>query len=66
MTFGVAAIIAYITRTGTLDPGDLIATGTPAGVGGFCKPEPRFMKPGDEITIEIDGIGSMTNPVVAG
>src|SRR3954464_13589907 len=65
MTFGVAAIIAYITQTVTLEPGDLIATGTPAGVGAFWKPQPRFMKPGDEITIEIDGIGSITNPVVA-
>ena len=66
MTFGVAAIIAYITQTVTLEPGDLIATGTPAGVGAFWRPEPRFMKPGDEITIEIDGIGSITNPVTAG
>ena len=66
MTFGVAAIIAYITQTVTLEPGDLIATGTPAGVGAFWKPEPRFMKPGDEITIEIDGIGSITNPVIGG
>jgi 2-keto-4-pentenoate hydratase/2-oxohepta-3-ene-1,7-dioic acid hydratase in catechol pathway len=66
MTFGVAAIIAYITQTVTLEPGDLIATGTPAGVGAFWKPEPRFMKPGDEITIEIDGIGSITNPVTSG
>ena len=63
MVFGVAAIIAYITQTVTLEPGDLIATGTPAGVGAFWRPEPRFMKPGDEITIEIDGIGSITNPV---
>jgi 2-keto-4-pentenoate hydratase/2-oxohepta-3-ene-1,7-dioic acid hydratase in catechol pathway len=61
----VAEIIEYVTRTITLEPGDLIATGTPAGVGVFRKP-PLFMKPGDEITIEIDGIGSLTNPVVAG
>ena len=65
MVFGVAEIIEYVTRTITLEPGDLIATGTPAGVGVFRKP-PLFMKPGDEITIEIDGIGSLTNPVVAG
>ena len=48
----------------TLEPGDLIATGTPAGVGAFRKP-PVFMQPGDEITIEIEGLGSLTNPVVA-
>ena len=65
MIFGVAEVIAYVTRTITLEPGDLIATGTPAGVGAFRDP-PLFMKPGDEITIEIEGIGSLTNPVVAG
>jgi 2-keto-4-pentenoate hydratase/2-oxohepta-3-ene-1,7-dioic acid hydratase in catechol pathway len=65
MIFGVADVIAYVTRTITLEPGDLIATGTPAGVGAFRDP-PLFMKPGDEITIEIDGIGSLTNTVVAG
>ena len=65
MIFGVADVIAYVTRTITLEPGDLIATGTPAGVGAFRDP-PLFMKPGDEITIEIEGIGSLTNPVVSG
>ena len=65
MVFGVSEIIEYITRTITLEPGDLIATGTPAGVGAFRKP-PLFMQPGDEITIEIEGLGSLTNPVVAG
>ena len=65
MVFGVADVIAYITRTITLEPGDLIATGTPAGVGAFRDP-PVFMQPGDEITIEIEGLGSLTNPVVAG
>ena len=64
MVFGVAEIIAYVTQTVTLEPGDLIATGTPAGVGAFRNP-PTFMKPGDVITIEIDQIGSITNPVVA-
>jgi 2-keto-4-pentenoate hydratase/2-oxohepta-3-ene-1,7-dioic acid hydratase in catechol pathway len=65
MIFGVADVIAYVTRTITLEPGDLIATGTPAGVGAFRDP-PLFMKPGDEISIEIEGIGSLTNPVAAG
>jgi 2-keto-4-pentenoate hydratase/2-oxohepta-3-ene-1,7-dioic acid hydratase in catechol pathway len=64
MVFGVADLIAYITRTITLEPGDLIATGTPAGVGAFRDP-PAFMQPGDEITIEIEGLGSLTNPVAA-
>jgi 2-keto-4-pentenoate hydratase/2-oxohepta-3-ene-1,7-dioic acid hydratase in catechol pathway len=65
MIFGVAEVIAYVTRTITLEPGDLIATGTPAGVGAFRDP-PLFMRAGDQITIEIEGIGSLTNPVVAG
>ncbi|HSS75010.1 MAG TPA: fumarylacetoacetate hydrolase family protein [Gaiellaceae bacterium] len=64
MVFGVAEIIAYVTQTITLEPGDLIATGTPAGVGVFRDPK-VFMQPGDEITIEIDGLGSLTNPVAA-
>jgi 5-carboxymethyl-2-hydroxymuconate isomerase len=64
MVFGVAEIIEYITRTITLEPGDLIATGTPAGVGAFRQPA-VWMKSGDEITIEIDGVGTLTNPVTA-
>jgi 2-keto-4-pentenoate hydratase/2-oxohepta-3-ene-1,7-dioic acid hydratase in catechol pathway len=64
MVFGVAEIIVYVTQTITLEPGDLIATGTPAGVGAFRDPK-VFMQPGDEITIEIEGLGSLTNPVTA-
>ena len=48
----------------TLESGDLIATGTPAGVGVFRDP-PVLLKAGDEVTIEIDGLGSLTNPVQA-
>jgi 2-keto-4-pentenoate hydratase/2-oxohepta-3-ene-1,7-dioic acid hydratase in catechol pathway len=64
MIFTLAEIIAYITKTMTLEPGDLIATGTPAGVGVFRDP-PVLLKAGDEVTIEIDGLGSLTNPVKA-
>ena len=64
MVFGVAEIIAYVTQTSTLEEGDLILTGTPAGVGVFRDPQ-RLLQPGDEITIEIDGVGSITNPVTA-
>ncbi len=64
MVFGVAEIIAFITQAITLEPGDLILTGTPAGVGAFRDPK-VWLKPGDEITIEIDGVGSITNPVVS-
>jgi 2-keto-4-pentenoate hydratase/2-oxohepta-3-ene-1,7-dioic acid hydratase in catechol pathway len=65
LVFGVDEVISYASQTATLEAGDLILTGTPAGVGIFRKP-PRLLEPGDEITIEIDGIGSLTNPVVAG
>src|SRR5437870_5216319 len=63
--FGVAEVVSFVSQAITLEPGDLIITGTPAGVGAFRKP-PVWLQPGDEITIEIDGIGSITNPVVAG
>jgi 2-keto-4-pentenoate hydratase/2-oxohepta-3-ene-1,7-dioic acid hydratase in catechol pathway len=62
--FGVAEVISFVTQAITLEPGDLIITGTPAGVGAFRKP-PVWLQPGDEITIEIDGVGSITNPVTA-
>ncbi len=64
MVFGVADIVSFISQVITLEPGDLIATGTPAGVGVFRDP-PIFLKPGDEITIAIEGLGELTNPVVA-
>ena len=65
LVFGVDEVISYASQTATLEAGDLILTGTPAGVGIFRKP-PRLLQPGDDITIEIDGVGSLANPVVAG
>ena len=65
LIFGIDEIISYITQTSTLEPGDLILTGTPAGVGVFREPQ-RLLQPGDEVTIEIEGLGELTNPVVAG
>jgi 2,4-didehydro-3-deoxy-L-rhamnonate hydrolase len=65
LIFGVDDVIAYASQTTTLEPGDLILTGTPAGVGVFRDPQ-RLLQPGDEVTIEIDGLESLTNPVVAG
>jgi 2,4-diketo-3-deoxy-L-fuconate hydrolase len=64
LIFGIDEIISYASRTSTLEEGDLILTGTPAGVGVFRDPQ-RLLQPGDEITIEIDGVGSISNPVVA-
>ena len=65
MIFSVAQIVSHVSRAITLEPGDLIATGTPAGVGAFRDPH-VWLEPGDEVTIEIDGLGALTNPVRAG
>ena len=62
MVFSVADLVSYASRGMTLHPGDLIATGTPAGVG-FTRKPPVFLQVGDEVTIEIEGIGALTNPV---
>jgi 2-keto-4-pentenoate hydratase/2-oxohepta-3-ene-1,7-dioic acid hydratase in catechol pathway len=62
MVFGVAELIASISRTMTLEPGDVIATGTPPGVG-FARKPPVYLHDGDEVTIEIERIGRLTNPV---
>jgi 2-keto-4-pentenoate hydratase/2-oxohepta-3-ene-1,7-dioic acid hydratase in catechol pathway len=64
MIFSVAEIIAHVSQAITLEPGDLIATGTPAGVGAFRRPQ-IWLQPGDEVTIEIEGVGALTNPVRA-
>jgi 2-keto-4-pentenoate hydratase/2-oxohepta-3-ene-1,7-dioic acid hydratase in catechol pathway len=63
MVFDVATIIAFASRTITLDPGDVIATGTPAGVGHFQRP-PRYLHDGDRLRCEIEGIGVLENTVV--
>ncbi|MFN8475058.1 MAG: fumarylacetoacetate hydrolase family protein [Anaerolineae bacterium] len=62
MIFDVPTIIAFVTRTMTLLPGDVIMTGTPDGVGMARKPQ-VWLKPGDTVVIEIDGIGRLENPV---
>ena len=64
MVFGVAEIVSFVSQAITLEPGDLILTGTPAGVGVFRDPK-VLLQPGDEITIEIEGLGALTNPVEA-
>jgi 2,4-didehydro-3-deoxy-L-rhamnonate hydrolase len=65
LIFGIDEIISHASLTSTLEPGDLILTGTPAGVGVFRDPK-RLLVPGDDVTIEIERIGELTNPVVAG
>jgi 2-keto-4-pentenoate hydratase/2-oxohepta-3-ene-1,7-dioic acid hydratase in catechol pathway len=63
MIFDVPALIEFLSGSTTLLPGTVILTGTPHGVGMAAKP-PRWLRPGDSVTIEIDGIGALTNPVV--
>ncbi|WP_310533319.1 fumarylacetoacetate hydrolase family protein [Novosphingobium sp.] len=62
MIFDVATLIAILSEAMTLEPGDVIATGTPSGVG-YARTPPVFMKPGDVCEIEIEGIGTLTNTV---
>ncbi|WP_284011436.1 2,4-diketo-3-deoxy-L-rhamnonate hydrolase [Haloarcula pelagica] len=62
--FGVEEVVSYISGITTLRPGDVISTGTPGGVGIFRDP-PELLEPGDTVDVEIDGIGTLTNPVVA-
>jgi 2-keto-4-pentenoate hydratase/2-oxohepta-3-ene-1,7-dioic acid hydratase in catechol pathway len=64
MIFSVARLIAELSRDTTILPGTVLLTGTPSGVG-FARQPPVWLMPGDEVTIEIDQIGSLTNPVVA-
>jgi 2-keto-4-pentenoate hydratase/2-oxohepta-3-ene-1,7-dioic acid hydratase in catechol pathway len=64
LIFKVPQLIAHLSSVFTLEPGDIIATGTPAGVG-FARKPPRWLKPGDEVAIRIEGIGELINPVVA-
>lgn len=63
MVFTVRQLIAYLSQTMTLLPGDVIATGTPSGIGAARTP-PRFLRPGDTVVISIDGVTELTNPVV--
>ena len=64
LIFGVPQLIAFLSSVMTLEPGDIISTGTPAGVG-FARQPPRWLLPGDEVTVQVEGIGRLVNPVVA-
>jgi 2-keto-4-pentenoate hydratase/2-oxohepta-3-ene-1,7-dioic acid hydratase in catechol pathway len=64
MIFKIPELVAFISNVMTLQPGDIIATGTPAGVGFYAKPEKRLLKPGDLMEAEIEGIGLLRNRVV--
>ncbi|MEM2567692.1 MAG: fumarylacetoacetate hydrolase family protein, partial [Candidatus Bathyarchaeia archaeon] len=64
MVFNACEIVHHLSKVMTLEPCDIIATGTPAGVGFAMKPEPKFLKPGSVVRIEIEGIGVLENRVV--
>lgn len=64
LIFGVPELIEFLSQTITLEPGDVIATGTPPGVG-FARKPPVFLQPGDEMVVDIEGIGKLGNPVIA-
>ena len=64
LIFDIPRLIEFISRVITLEPGDVIATGTPAGVG-FARKPPVFLKPGDRMEVEIEGLGVLANPVAA-
>ena len=64
MVFSIGDLIEHISSFTTLEPGDVIATGTPAGVG-FKRKPPRFLEPGDTVRIEIEHVGVLENPVAA-
>ncbi len=65
MIFGVAQIVSYLSQFMTLEPGDLITTGTPPGVGMGVKPEPIYLRPGDEMRLGISGLGEQRQKVFA-
>jgi 5-carboxymethyl-2-hydroxymuconate isomerase len=64
MIFPVAELVAFISATITLEPGDVIATGTPPGVA-MGRPDGRYLQPGDTVEVEIERVGLLRNPVVA-
>lgn len=65
MLFDIPTLIAHVARNITLEPGDVITTGTPAGCGTFRTP-PLWLRPGDVVDVEVEGVGKLTNPVIAG
>jgi 2,4-didehydro-3-deoxy-L-rhamnonate hydrolase len=65
MLFAPPVLLEFLSALVTLEPGDVVSTGTPSGVGCFRHP-PVYLQPGDEVTVSVDRIGDLTNPVVAG
>jgi 2-keto-4-pentenoate hydratase/2-oxohepta-3-ene-1,7-dioic acid hydratase in catechol pathway len=66
MIFGVAHLLSYVSRFITLHPGDIVTTGTPPGVGLGKKPQPVYLRPGQVMRAEIEGLGVQTQRLVQG
>lgn len=64
LIFKIPDLVAYLSSVVTLEPGDVVSTGTPSGVG-FARKPPRFLKPGDDVVVTVEGIGELRNPVMA-
>jgi 2-keto-4-pentenoate hydratase/2-oxohepta-3-ene-1,7-dioic acid hydratase in catechol pathway len=64
LIFKIPELIAYLSSVVTLEPGDVVSTGTPSGVG-FARKPPRFLRPGDDVVVRVDQIGELRNPVIA-
>jgi acylpyruvate hydrolase len=63
LIFKIPFLVSYLSQSLTWEAGDLLSTGTPGGVGHFRKP-PIYLKPGDTVSVTVEGIGTLTNPVV--
>jgi 2-keto-4-pentenoate hydratase/2-oxohepta-3-ene-1,7-dioic acid hydratase in catechol pathway len=64
LIFKIPQLLAFLSSVFTLEPGDVLSTGTPSGVG-FARTPPRWLKPGDDVVVKIAGVGELRNPVVA-
>lgn len=64
LIFRIPDLVAYLSQVVTLEPGDVVSTGTPPGVG-FARKPPIFLQPGDEVVVKVEGLGELRNPVVA-
>ena len=64
LIFRIPDLIEHLSSVFTLEPGDVVSTGTPSGVG-FARKPPRFLRPGDDVVVEVEGLGALRNPVAA-
>jgi 2-keto-4-pentenoate hydratase/2-oxohepta-3-ene-1,7-dioic acid hydratase in catechol pathway len=64
LIFKIPELVAFLSSVVTLEPGDVVATGTPSGVG-FARKPPRYLQPGEEVVVTIQGVGELRNPVIA-